>query len=1121
MRPGTSIDTVPSTRGCGVNSENELLRRLRENRRTTTGKPTVEHLPATGPIPASSAQQRLWFLDRLHGGNAAYNVPIAVRIDGPLRPEALTTAVRDLVRRHEALRTRFTFDGRELVQETVSAAEFDVPYRTVEGADPAARAAELDRLLTAEARRPFTLDGELLVRAALLRTEPERHVLLLNVHHSVIDGWSERVLLAELWTRYDGLTTGSAAELPPLTATFADHARRERAAVDEGGFRDGLRYWQEQLRGPLPGLDLPTDRPRPARPSFAGDAVLLELPPPLTARVGELCRAEGVTPFMLAAAVLNVVLSHRTGGTDLVVGTPVANRRQPEFHGVVGFFANTVALRTSLAGSPDVRELLRRTRSTVAAAQDHEAVPFAQVVEAVAAGRERTGAAPFQVLCTYTDLHDSPAPGAPGTALSTGFVEIAGCSTRFDLEVQVERRPTGLVCRFVYATELFDRDRVRRLAEHYLEVLTAAVADPDRPVADLPTVSAAERALLLATGTGEQLAPPPRTVPELFQDQAARTPAAAALLYEGEALGYAELNRRANRLAHALIARGAGPERVVALLLPRSPDMFVGLLAVLKTGAVYLPVDPDYPPERIVHLLGDARPVLALTHADTAPALPNGVPQLRTDTADTAAELAQRPDRDPEDRDRTAPLHPQQSAYLIYTSGSTGTPKGVLMPAAGLLNLLAWHRAAFPGGPGTRTAQFCAIGFDASVQEILTTLVTGKTLVVPTDAIRRSPEDLAAWIERYEVDELFAPTSVIEALYEAAEEHGRALTPLRTVYQGGEALTTSARTRAFHHPDTGRRLHNVYGPAETHAVTAYSTAPDSTGWPATAPIGGPIANTRVYLLDPGLRLVPYGVVGEVHLAGAGVARGYAGRPDRTAERFLPDPFGPPGSRMYRTGDLAQWLPDGTLAFLGRADHQVKIRGFRVEPGEIEEALTRHPAVARAAVLAREDRPGGKTLVGYLVPAPAAPDRAVGPAADPAADPAPTPAELRQHLSRTLPSFMLPASYVWLDRLPLTPNGKLDRAALPAPGAEPLSAPREFTSETERRLSAVFAKVLRRPDIDVDRSFFDLGGHSLLATRLINRIRSELGVELPLRALFETPTVAELAALLDSAAATGR
>ena len=671
-----------------------------------------------------------------------------------------------------------------------------------------------------------------------------------------------------------------------------------------------------------------------------------------------------------------------------------------------------------------------------------------------------------------------------------------------------------------FSTDLFERVSVEVVLERLRRVLVSVAADPDVTVGALPVLSGLEEHRLVAEWNDTVLEVPSASLPELFQARVVAAPEATAVVFGDVRISYGELNERANRLAHYLIKQGAGPERIVALALPRGIDLVIAVLAVLKAGAAYLPVDPDYPAERITHMLTDTRPTLLLTTSDAAADLPHteGVTSVLLDDPAVVEAVAVLSVDDPSDTDRGVVLEGSHPAYVIYTSGSTGVPKGVVMPSGGLVNLLHWHHSVIAGPAGARTAQFTTISFDVSAQEILSALVFGKELWVPGEEVRRSGEGLARWLQEHAVEELFAPALVIDAVAQAAGELGLGLPALRHVAQGGEALVPGAAMRRFFRERPHIRLHNHYGPTETHAVTAYVLPERVADWPVSAaPVGGPVPNDRVYVLDAGLRVVPVGVAGELYVAGAGLARGYVNRAGLTASRFVADPYGPAGSRMYRTGDVVRWNTSGELEFVGRADDQVKIRGFRIELGEIETTAAEHPAVAQAAATVHEDDTRGKQLALYVVPSASGgvsasgdgtvPDGGVSGVVDAGV--------VREYLRTKLPDYMVPAAVVVLERLPLTASGKLDRRALPAPefGAEP--AGRTARSPREEILAGLFAEVLGLPAVGIDDSFFDLGGHSLLATRLISRIRATLNTEVPVRALFEAPTVAGLATLLET------
>ncbi|MGW0934575.1 non-ribosomal peptide synthase/polyketide synthase [Streptomyces sp. NPDC002666] len=1036
-------------------------------------------------VPLSSAQRRLWFLHQLEGAGPIYNMPLAWRLSGPLDRAALEQALGDVVDRHETLRTVFSaVDG--VPYQQVRAAGDVRPALPVTPAD----GTDLTELLADAAARGFDLAVEPPLRAELFEISTDEHVLLLVVHHIAGDGWSLGPLAADLAAAYAARRRQEELQWAPLPVQYADytlwHDRLLGDRDDPGSlFGRESAYWKERLAGLPEQIRLPADRPRPATTSYRGANLAIELDPELHAALVRLSRAHGASVHMVLQAALAALLDKLGAGDDIPVGSLIAGRTDQALDELVGFFVNTLVLRTDTSGDPSFAELLVRVRESALAAYAHQDLPFDHVVEALNPSRSLARQPLFQVLLA---LQNTPRTEFELSGLSAEILLLRTPTAMFDLGFHLLERggsggpAEGIVGRVEYSTDLFDHTTVEALVARWLRLLAAVTAEPDRPLSRIDVLTAEERHELLVARNDTASPAPVDGLPALFEAQVRATPQAPAVVFEDTVLTYQELNRRANRLAHALIARGAGPEQVVALRLPRSAELVVAVLAVLKTGAAYLPIDPDYPAARIAYMLEDARAAVVLD--ELAAVTPDG----------------EQPEHDP-----AVVVDARHPAYVIYTSGSTGRPKAVVMPAAGLLNLLAWHHRAVGGEPGTRTAQFTAISFDVSVQETLSALLYGKTLVVPTEEQRRSAELFARWLDRHEVAELFAPNLVVEALAEAAEEAGLELPHLRLVAQAGEAMRLGDAVRRFRARRPGRELHNHYGPAETHVITAYPLPADAADCPQPVPIGRPIANCRAYVLDQALRPVAPGVTGELYLAGAGLARGYLNRPGLTAGRFVANPYGPPGARMYRTGDLVRWRagesarPEaggGQLEFAGRVDDQLKVRGFRVEPGEIEAELTAHPGVSQVAVLAHEDRPGESRIVAYVVPS--------------AERPVTTPA-LAAYLRDRVPDYLVPSAFVLLEVLPLTPNGKLDRAALPAPGSVTVEVGRAPRTPQEQVLCELFAEVLRLPKVGVDDDFFDLGGHSLLATRLMSRVRATLGAELELRSLFRAPTPAGLAA----------
>ncbi|WNE94148.1 amino acid adenylation domain-containing protein [Streptomyces luomodiensis] len=1080
--------------------------------------------PRPGRIPASFAQRRLWFLHRFEGPSPTYNIPFALRLTGDLDRAALRDALADVAGRHESLRTVFAEDDEGPYQVVRHGLEARPELTVVPDVPPD----RLERELAEAAGYAFDLSGELPWRAWLFGTGERERVLLLLVHHIAGDGWSVPLLARDIVTAYAARRTGTAPAWRPLPVQYADYSLWQHQVLgsedDEHSLiARQLDYWQRALAGLPDELTLPADRPRPATSAHRGERLPFQVPAPLYERVRSVARATKASPFMVIQSAVAALLTRLGAGTDIPLGTPVAGRTDDALDDLVGFFVNTLVLRTDTSGNPTFRELIARVRDTDLAAYAHQDLPFERLVEALNPQRSQARHPLFQTMLTFNNTEQRQAQADPA-ALGDGLgapgltVERMASDTgtaKFDLLLSFAERhgpdgaPDGLNAGIEYSTDLFERDTAERLVARFLRLLAAVTEDPQIRLGELPLLEAGERAEALSRAQGAARRADDLSLPGRFEAAVARTPHAVAVETAAGAIGYAELNARANRLARLLIDRRVGPEDLVAVAMYRSADLVTALTAVLKAGAGYLPVDPEYPAGRITSMLQDARPALVLITRELAAALPEALADrtIVVDGEETASALLAQPATDVTDAERVGPLAPAHPAYVIYTSGSTGRPKGVSMPAAALGNLLDWHRTQLPGGPGTRVAQFTAVSFDVSVQEILSALTHGKTLVVCPEDIRRDPARLARWLQDTGVQELYAPNLVIDAVCEAATAQRLQLPHLTDLVQAGEALTPHGAIRAFCADRPGRRLHNHYGPAETHVVTACPLPADPAAWPPGAPpIGRPVDNTAVRLLDAWLNPVPPGVAGELYIAGAALARGYIGRPDRTAERFVPDPYGPPGTRMYRTGDLARLTRDGHLVYLGRTDAQVKVRGFRIEPGEIEAVLTAAPGVARAAVVVREDRPGDRRLVGYV---------AAGSGGEPRPD------RLREHAARHLPDHMVPAAFVVLDALPLTPNGKLDRAALPAPEYRAGAASRPPRTPEERALCALFSEVLGVAGVGVDDGFFELGGHSFLAARLVGRIRDEMGGDLPVRAVFDAPSPAALARRLTDETAAER
>ncbi|MEV5840822.1 non-ribosomal peptide synthase/polyketide synthase [Streptomyces sp. NPDC051985] len=1010
-------------------------------------------------IPLSPAQRRLLLVEQITGSGVAYNFPLVLRLRGDLDTEALRAALRDVAGRHEALRTVFPAHEGEPYQRIVPAEDADPALTVVDATEDA-----LPALIEAAQRRPFDLTVELPLRCEVFRLAADDHVVAVVLHHITTDEWSDRPFLADLDTAYAARRTGRAPAWAPLPVQYADYTLWQRDLLAATG-ETQLAHWTAALRGLPDELTLPADRPRPAEPTGRGGKVRLELPAATGHALRDLTNATGTSMFMLFQAATAALLHRLGAGEDIPLGAPIAGRTDEALGDLVGFFVNTLVLRTDLSGNQlSFRQLLGRVRESSLSAFEYQDLPFDRVVEALnpprAAGRNPL----FQVMLGY---HHRPDGDPDVLGLATEWFDMDTGMAKFDLHFTYVDESDRLVLILEYATDLFDDATAALLADRAVRVLEHVSAEPDLPIRDLDVLAEDERTRVLTDWNATAHPVPPTTLPELFRAQVARTPDATALVFEEQRLSYAELDARVEHTARVLAGLGAGPERTVAVALPRSVDLVVALLAAHRAGAAYLPLDPDYPADRLALMVEDARPVCVIR--DGLPTGPEGALPASYD-----------------------PRHP---AYVIYTSGSTGRPKGVVVPHAGIVNRLLWMQDTYRLDPGDRVLQKTPSSFDVSVWEFFWPLITGAGLVLARPEGHRDPAYLARLIREQDVTTVHFVPSMLQLFLE--EPTAAECTGLRRVMCSGEALPAALARRCHEVLDTA--LHNLYGPTEASVdVTAIEIGPGATA----VPVGRPVWNTRLYVLDAALRPAPPGVPGELYLAGVQLARGYLDRPGLTAERFVADPHGAPGERMYRTGDLARWTADGTVEYLGRTDDQVKVRGFRVEPGEIESVLAAHPAVAQATVTVRE-----QALVAYVVPA-------AGPVVDATA--------LRAHAAAALPAHMVPAAYVTLDALPLTPNGKLDRKALPAP---------EFTFATgdgtpprtprEEILAALFADVLGRERVGVEDDFFALGGHSLLAMRLVSRVRAALGAELTVRAVFEAPTVALLAARTDASGGAAR
>ena len=1071
---------------CVAAQAREIERALSETRES--GEPPIKPRGSDAPPPPSFAQERLLFIDQLDKAEgAAYAFSHAIRIGGPLRKDVLRAALDRLVERHESLRTHFASVAGQAVQ-MIGAVDsgFALRENDLSQLSEEDRKQEVVRIGAAEGKTRFDLSAGPLIRGQLLRLGEEEHVLLITQHHIISDGWSIGIMIREVCELYAAFSQGLPDPLSALEIQYADYAIWQREWLQGEVLRQQGQYWKEQLSGAPSLLTLPTDRPRPAMQSYAGARVRFGVSKELTEGLRALSQRHGTTLFMTLLAGWAVLLGRLSGQSEVVIGTPLANRRRVELEQLIGFFVNALALRVRLIGNPTVSELLGQVKTTTLEAYEHQDLPFEQVVEMLQPVRSMSHTPVFQ---TVLNLHNTPGDSTLNmSGLTFDYSAVTEeTATQCDIVLGLQMNGDHIVGSLTYASDLFDTETMERLGSYLVNVLGGMVTGEDQRVSQLQLMSEAQRRQVLYEFNDTVAAyPQQRLLHELFEAQVGERPGAVAVVYEGEELSYEELNRRANRLAHHLLARGLKPDDRVGICLGRGAGLVWSILGILKAGGAYVPLDPTYPEQRLAYMLRDSSPVALVTEASLAGRLAEaGIPLVVLDAPGDAAVLAGTADNNPDATNLG--LRPQHLAYVIYTSGSTGAPKGVMVEHRGLCNLALAQIRGFAVEPDSRVLQFASLSFDACVSELGMTLCRGACLYMAPPGTLLAGEALIQIVRRYGITHVTLPPAVLAALPQGSD-----LESVRQLIVAGDAVTEALVRRWTQ----GRRLINGYGPTEvTVCASMHECDGEADGAP---PIGRPIGNMRIYILDEHRQPVPIGVTGELYIGGVGVARGYLNRPGLTAERFLQDPFSPDGSgRMYQTGDLGRHRADGNIDFLGRNDFQVKIRGLRIELGEIEARLMECAGVREAAVLAREDSPGEKRLVGYVM-----------------GEPSQIQVEtLRAQLGVLLPEYMVPNAYVVLESFPLTSNGKLDRNALPAPNQSSM-ATRQYDpprGNNEIAIAGIWQELLGLRQISRHDDFFELGGHSLMGTRLMDRIRDLCHVSAALKDLFENPVLSALAA----------
>ncbi|MDM9379457.1 amino acid adenylation domain-containing protein [Chlorogloeopsis sp. ULAP01] len=1062
----------------------EILAFIRQNNVTlSSNHQPIRPTPQQENLSLSFAQQRLWFIDQLQPGSNFYNLPAAFHLQGSLNVVALEKTLNEIIRRHEVLRTTFASQKGQPLQVIHPTLTLNLPVINLQELPKVEREAEVQQLLSKEASQCFKLDETPLLRCTLLQLAEEEYVVMFTMHHIISDGWSMGILIQEVVALYEAFSQNQASPLPELPIQYADFAVWQRQWLQGEVLDNLLSYWKKQLGGNLPILQLPTDYPRPPIQTFRGKRKSFTLSTDLTEALKTLSRHEDATLFMTLLAGFKTLLHRYSNQEDILVGSPIANRNRNDIEQLIGFFVNTLVLRTDFTGNPTFKELLRRVRETTLEAYAHQDIPFDLLVEELQPQRNLSYAPLFQVMFI---LQNTPMSALEISGLTLNFLENNANTAMFDLTLDMKETEGGLVGSLEYNTDLFDDTTIARMVEHLQTLLQGIVTNPEQRLSELSLLTESERHKLLVEWNNTQVEyPQDQCIHQLFESQVEQTPDAVAVVFENQQLTYRELNAKANQLAHYLQTLGVKPEVLVGICVERSLDMVIGILAILKAGGAYVPLEPSYPQEPLAYILEDAQPRVLLTQQKLVATLPNQLAQVIC--LDSDWELIS----DHHSENPVTHITEDYLAYVIYTSGSTGKPKGAMNTHRGICNRLLWMQDAYQLTPADRVLQKTPFNFDVSVWEFFWPLMTGARLVIAQPEGHKDPNYLINLIVQQQITTLHFVPSMLQVFLEA--EAVEKCQSLVRVIASGEALPVELQQRFFQRLDA--QLYNLYGPTEAAVDVTFWQCQNHLSNHKTVPIGRPIANIQIYILDKYLHPVPVGVPGEVYIGGVGVGRGYLNRPELTAEKFIPNPFSfsTTASRLYKTGDLARYLPNGEIEYIGRIDYQVKLRGFRIELGEIEAAIAQYPGVRETIVVVNAQR-----IVAYLVPQTAQ---------------ILSISELRSFLESKLPSYMIPVAFVLLETLPLNTNGKVDRRALPAPDIarpELADAYQPPQTEVEQTIAQIWQQVLRLENVGIHDNFFELGGHSLLLVQVNSKLRELFTKNLAVLDLFRYPTINSLA-----------